>query len=111
MHATNQIGDEINGLGKPNELLAWLQKKSPELWPEDAFVLPLWFPQQRAWLDDPLNSNSAVCNYPLLFRLQGVVQEGALQQSLQGIIRRHETLRSVLRMKDGQLIQIVVPPP
>jgi thioesterase domain-containing protein/acyl carrier protein len=109
-HAADQVGNEIKALRKPNELLVWLQKESPASLAEDAFVVPLWFSQQRTWLEDPSNSNSAVCNYPLLLRIRGSLNEGALQQSLQEIGRRHHVLRSVFQMKDGELIQIVVPP-
>lgn len=110
MHAADQVGDEINGLRKPNELLIWLQKESPELLAEDAFVVPLWFSQQSTWLEDPSNSDSTVYNYPLLLRIRGLLNEGALQQSLQEIVRRHEMLRSVFHMRDGELVQIVIPP-
>jgi thioesterase domain-containing protein len=110
MHATNQIGDEIDRLGKPNELLVWLQNKSPELLAEDAFVVPLWFLQQGTWLEDPANSDSSVYNYPLLLRIRGPLKQDILQQSLQEIVRRHEVLRSVFRNVNGELVQIVVPP-
>src|SRR5438128_974803 len=110
MHAANQIGDEINGLGNPNELLIWLQKKSPELLAEDAFVVPLWFFQQGTWLEDPSNSDSRVYNYPLVLRIRGSLKEDTLQKSLQEIVRRHKVLRSVFRRVNGELVQIVVPP-
>src|SRR6266478_7453508 len=97
MHTANQIGDEINGLGNPNDLLVWLQRESPELLAEDAFVVPLWFFQQRMWLEDPSNSDSRVYNYPLLLRIRGSLKPDILQQSLQQIVRRHEVLRSVFR--------------
>jgi len=77
---------------------------------EDAFVVPSWFVQQTTWLEDPSNSDSAVYNYPLLFRIRGPLDEGALQQSLQEIVRRHGVFRSVFRMRDGELIQIVISP-
>jgi thioesterase domain-containing protein/acyl carrier protein len=108
--ASNRFGDGLKALLEPEGLLGRLHKESPELLAEDVFVVPHWFLEQRTWLEDPSNSNTAVCNYPLLLRIRGSLNEVALQQSLQEIVRRHSVLRSVFRMRDGELIQIVVPP-
>jgi thioesterase domain-containing protein len=107
---TTQAGDGFKTSGEPSELLFQLRKESPELLLEDAFVVPSWFVQQTRWLEDPSNSDSAVYNYPLLFRIRGPLEEGALQQSLDEIVRRHEVLRSVFRVREGELVQIVVSP-
>jgi thioesterase domain-containing protein/acyl carrier protein len=107
---TTQAGDGFKTSGEPSELLFQLRNESPELLLEDAFVVPSWFVQQARWLEDPSNSDSAVYNYPLLFRVRGPLDEGALQQSLDEIVRRHGVLRSVFRMRDGELVQIVVSP-
>jgi thioesterase domain-containing protein/acyl carrier protein len=114
-HTSNRIGfkrfwDGRKALLEPEDLLDRLQKECPKLLAEDFFVVPHWFLEQRTWLEDPSDSNSAVCNYPLLLRIRGPLNEVALQQSLQEIVRRHGVLRSVFRMRDGELIQIVVPP-
>jgi thioesterase domain-containing protein/acyl carrier protein len=92
------------------ELLEAVRKQNPELQAEDAFVVPTWFVRQKKWFEDPAGSESAVYNYPLLLRIRGPLNEGALQQSLQEIVRRHGPLRSVFRIMDGRLIQIVVAP-
>lgn len=88
-------------------LLDRLQRENPKLLLEDAFYLPRWFIQQKTWLDDPANSDSAVYNYPLLIRIRGPLNRGALEWSLQEIIRRHQTLRSVFRAEGEELIQLV----
>jgi thioesterase domain-containing protein/acyl carrier protein len=93
------------------ELLRTVRNQNPDLQPEDAFVVPTWFAQQKKWLEDPAGSDSAVYNYPLLLRIRGSLNEGALQQSLQEIVRHHGVLRSVFRIIDKRLIQIVVAPP
>lgn len=92
------------------ELRDWLEKESSQLQIKDAFVVPHWFSEQRAWLEDPANSNSAVCNYVLLLHLQGVLDKDALQRTLEEIVRRHEVLRSRFRTRQDELIQIVVEP-
>jgi thioesterase domain-containing protein/acyl carrier protein len=90
------------------ELLRLVRSRHPELQPEDAFVVPSWFGQQKKWVEDPTGSDSAIYNYPLLLRIRGPLRERALQQSLQEIVRRHGVLRSVFRVMDESLIQIVV---
>jgi len=95
---------------EPGELLFQLRNESPGLLVEDAFVVPHWFVQQTRWLEDPSNSDSAIYNYPLLFRIRGSLDEGALKQSLHEIVRRQGVLRSLFQMRDGELVQIVVSP-
>ena len=95
---------------KSNDILERVRKENPELRSENAFVVPHWFIQQKNWLDDSSNSDSAIYNYPLLLRIRGMLNHEILRQSLQEIVRRHQVLRSVFRRLDGQLIQIVVPP-
>lgn len=96
---------------KPKDLLGQVQKESPELRAEDAFVVPAWFSQQNVWLRDPLHSDSYVYNFPLLLRVRGPLNETALRGGLQRIVQRHEVLRSVFRILDGELVQIIVPAP
>jgi thioesterase domain-containing protein/acyl carrier protein len=95
----------------PKNLLDRLHQISPELQAEDAFVVPAWFSQQLNWLQDPLHSDSYVYNYPLLLRVRGPLNESALRRGLQEIVQCHEVLRSVFRILDGELVQIVVPAP
>ena len=96
---------------KSKDLLNQIQKKSPELQAEDAFLVPSWFAQQKSWLRDPLHSDSYVYNFPLLFRMRGPLNENALRGGLQKIVQRHEVLRSVFRILDGELVQVILPAP
>src|SRR5262245_54340857 len=105
-----QATDGFKTSGEPSELLFQLRNENPGLLLEDAFVVPCWFVQQTKWLEDPSSSDSAVYNYPLLFRIRGPLDEGALKQSLQEIMQRHGVFRSVFRMRNGDLVQIVVSP-
>lgn len=92
------------------ELLSAVRSRYPELRAEDAFVAPPWFEQQRQWIEDPAGSDSAIYNFPLFVHLRGALDEDALQQSLQEITRRHGALRSVFRIMDDKLVQIVPAP-
>ncbi|HVM59916.1 MAG TPA: condensation domain-containing protein [Verrucomicrobiae bacterium] len=93
------------------DLLSRVQRENPELQAEDAFVVPPWFSQQKTWLEDSRRSDTVVYNYPLLLRIRGLLDEVALRGALQEIVRRHEVLRSVFHVIDGELVQIVVPAP
>ena len=95
---------------KPSGLLEIIRNENPELQVEDAFVVPHWFVQQKTWLENPAGSDNAVYNYPLLLRIGGRLDESALEQSLDAVVRRHPVYRSVFRIQDRQLVQIIVPP-
>jgi thioesterase domain-containing protein len=108
--STTQATNAFKTSGERGELLIQLRNENPGLLLEDAFVVPSWFVQQTTWLEDPSNSDSAAYNYPLPFRIRGPLDEGALQQSLNEIVRRHGVFRSVFRMRDGELVQMVLSP-
>ena len=108
--SNTQAGSGFKVSPEPGELLFELRNENPGLQLEDAFVVPFWFVQQTTWLEDPSSSDSAVYNYPLLFRIRGPLNEDALRRSLHEIVRRHGVLRSLFRMRDGELVQIVVSP-
>ncbi|MDZ8258879.1 non-ribosomal peptide synthetase [Nostoc sp. ChiQUE01b] len=69
--------------------------------------LPLSYAQQRLWFLDKLNPNSAFYNVPIALRLIGILNQAALEQSLQEIIHRHEALRTNFITVDGQPSQVI----
>ncbi|TMD63194.1 MAG: amino acid adenylation domain-containing protein, partial [Chloroflexi bacterium] len=69
----------------------------------------LSFAQQRFWFLQQLESESAVYNEPMAFKLIGTLDTAALKQAIQEIVRRHEVLRGTYTMVNGQVIQIVSP--
>jgi amino acid adenylation domain-containing protein len=70
---------------------------------------PLSFAQQRLWFLEQLEGNSATYNMPVTLRLEGQLNRAALEQSLQTLVQRHETLRTTFQTVDGQP-QVVVSP-
>src|SRR5215217_1844224 len=76
---------------------------------EEVFIFPSSFAQQRLWFLDQLEPNSAYYNIPLAVRLQGRVNVPVLEQSLNEVVQRHETLRTRFKMIDGQPMQVIVP--
>ncbi len=69
--------------------------------------LRLSFAQQRLWFIDQLESASSTYNIPVAYCLTGKLNLPALQQSLQAIVNRHETLRTCFSNASGEPIQMI----
>ena len=69
---------------------------------------PLSFAQDRLWFLEQLESGSAVYNICRASRLTGQLNIAALESSLSEIVRRHEILRSQIRIVDGRPAQVAV---
>ncbi|MEB3279243.1 MAG: amino acid adenylation domain-containing protein [Lyngbya sp.] len=69
--------------------------------------LPLSYAQQRLWFLDQLEPDSPFYNIPIALRLTGTLNQTALEQSLEEIIRRHEALRTNFVTVDGQATQVI----
>ncbi|MGH7794614.1 MAG: amino acid adenylation domain-containing protein [Candidatus Binatia bacterium] len=72
--------------------------------------LPLSFGQQRLWFFDQLEPGSPLYNRAVFLRLSGRLDRGALQNSVNEIIRRHEVVRTTFPSVDGLPRQVVSPP-
>ena len=71
--------------------------------------LPLSFAQQRLWFIEQLAPGNSAYNIPAAVRLKGALNVAALEQSLNEIVKRHETLRTTFAMVDGGPIQVIAP--
>ena len=71
--------------------------------------LPLSYAQQRLWFLDQLQPESPFYNVPMVLRLQGQLDVAALEQSLNEMVRRHETLRTTFASRGGEPVQIIAP--
>jgi non-ribosomal peptide synthetase component F len=76
---------------------------------EDVFVLPTSFGQERFWGLDRRNPGNPTWNVPVRFRLQGPLNVAFLERAINDIVRRHESLRTVFTVVDGQPVQVVKP--
>ncbi|HVG08476.1 MAG TPA: amino acid adenylation domain-containing protein [Thermoanaerobaculia bacterium] len=72
--------------------------------------LPTSFAQQRLWFIDQLEPGSTAYNLSGGVRLAGRLDVTALAGALSGIVRRHESLRTVFAEEDGQPRQVIGEP-
>ena len=71
--------------------------------------LPPSYAQQRLWFLDQLEPGSAMYNLASIYRMQGALNIPALQQTVNEIVRRHESLRTTFRNMGGQPVQVIAP--
>lgn len=71
--------------------------------------LPLSFAQQRLWFLDQLEPNNPLYNVPYITRLRGPLNIGAIEKSLQEIVRRHESLRTTFQTVNDEPVQVIAP--
>ena len=78
--------------------------------PPDAPPAPLSAAQQRFWVFERFWPGTAVYNRPLALRLRGPLHCGALRLALHDLVARHESLRTVFAIADGDAVQTVSSP-
>jgi non-ribosomal peptide synthetase component F len=71
--------------------------------------LPLSFAQQRLWFLAQLEGESATYNMPAALRLEGPLDQEALEQSLRELVKRHDSLHTRFPSKQGQPSQEIEP--
>jgi amino acid adenylation domain-containing protein len=72
-------------------------------------ALPLSFAQQRLWFLDQMEPGNSFYNIAAVVRLNGELNEQALERSFGEIVNRHEVLRTRFEVVDDQPVQIVTP--
>ena len=72
--------------------------------------LPLSFAQQRLWFLEQFHGPSTAYNLPFAWRLRGQLDIAALTAALNDVVTRHESLRTVFPVTDGQPYQHVIQP-
>jgi aspartate racemase len=78
--------------------------------PEDRFVFPLSFAQQRIWFLEQLAPGTAAYNSVTAIHLTGPLNVAALEHGMTEIVRRHEVLRTRFDLVEEQPVQIIGPP-
>jgi amino acid adenylation domain-containing protein len=69
----------------------------------------LSFAQQRLWFLDQLEPGNSNYNIPIVLRLKGALDVAALKSSINGILLRHETLRTSFSVLNNEPIQVIAP--
>ncbi|MCP4655911.1 MAG: amino acid adenylation domain-containing protein, partial [bacterium] len=72
--------------------------------------LPLTFAEQRMWFLDHFEPGRALYNISTAVRLRGRLDIAALERTLNEIVRRHESLRTVFPSVDGRPRRVIGPP-
>jgi hypothetical protein len=73
-------------------------------------TFPLSFAQQRLWFLTQLQQDSAVYNVTGGVRMQGPLSVEALEHALNEVVRRHESLRTIIRQIEIEPVQVITNP-
>jgi amino acid adenylation domain-containing protein/non-ribosomal peptide synthase protein (TIGR01720 family) len=76
---------------------------------DEHYAFPLSFAQERLWILDQLAPGTPLYNLSYAIRVRRTVDPGALQAAVNGVVERHEVLRTVFRVVDGEPKQVVLP--
>ena len=67
--------------------------------------IPLSYAQSRLWFIDKLAGGSSEYNMPQALRLRGNLNHAALEQAINALVERHESLRTHFAEVDGEPVQ------
>jgi amino acid adenylation domain-containing protein len=113
--ATPALADEIRK--RKSEILAFLAQAEEGREEQAASLVrraergraPLSSAQERLFYLAQMDPDSCAYNVPIAFELRGCVDAPLLEQTLGEIVRRHDVLRSALRIEDGHTVAVVDP--
>ena len=70
---------------------------------------PLSYAQVRLWFLQQLDRTSAQYNLPAAVRIEGPLDISVLEKCFGELIRRHESLRTIFPVIEGEPVQAVLP--
>jgi amino acid adenylation domain-containing protein len=71
---------------------------------------PLSFAQERMWFLDRLVGRTGAYDVPVVLELRGELDAEALGAALEGVVARHEALRTRITERDGRPVQRIAAP-
>ena len=79
----------------------------PRRAPHEATALS--FSQERIWFLDQWEPGNPAYNRPVLLQMEGPLNESALAQAVNEVLRRHEALRTIFPVENGRPLQRMQP--
>ncbi|HWM91847.1 MAG TPA: amino acid adenylation domain-containing protein [Thermoanaerobaculia bacterium] len=76
---------------------------------DEVYVLPVSYAQRRLWFVDRMEPGTPLYNVPAAWRLRGPLDPAALASALDGIVARHEVLRTTFEVEADEPVQVVHP--
>ena len=95
------LGDFVRALGEEGVTAPALLKA------DRTQPLPLSYAQERQWFLWQLDPTSAAYHIPSALRLQGLLDQAALQRSFDSLLARHESLRTHVRQDASGAVQVI----
>jgi len=80
----------------------------PRAWNEGRCEMPASWAQQRLWFIDQIEGGSAAYHITYAVQMRGALNESALREALDALVKRHETLRTVFSTAAGELLQVII---
>lgn len=71
--------------------------------------IPLSFCQEEIWIAEQFSLEDSAFTISVALRFEGLLDVRLLNQSINEIIVRHESLRTIFEIKEGKPVQIVLP--
>ncbi|MFJ3773185.1 amino acid adenylation domain-containing protein [Streptomyces sp. NPDC090075] len=107
------LAARLGGTGRPDDPFAAsgprLRPPLPRAEDRGAEPVPLSFGQRRFWFLHRLAGPDSTYNVPLVLRWDGELDQEALRAALGDLTARHEPLRTLVRQRDGQAVQHILP--
>ncbi len=97
-----------SGLIKLVEKLELYSDATLEEISEDKRLIPASYNQQWLWLLDSLASTSWYYNMPLALKIYGSFNIMAFREAIETLVKRHDSLRTVFRNKDGTIYRLIL---
>jgi len=86
-----------------------IQSTTPLALPSRGEIIPLSFAQERLWFLDRLEPGNPTYNISTVYQLTGPLNIKALEQGINEVVRRHESLRTTFALHDEQPVQTIAP--
>ncbi|WP_375411095.1 amino acid adenylation domain-containing protein [uncultured Bradyrhizobium sp.] len=77
--------------------------------PANNETIPLSFQQRQLWFLDQLYGANSSYNIPIVYRIDGAVDDERVRLAIDGLVFRHEVLRTVYAAENGAPYQVVQP--